>query len=247
MQNLHILLNNAQDIFTTIPLLTGIIASVVHVLSGPDHLAAVTPLAIESKKKSWGVGFSWGIGHTLGMLIIGVLFIVFKDYIPVDIISTYGEQIVGYLLIIIGVIAIVRIFLKSNHTHSHPHQHGGDTHIHTHNHSDENKHTHTHKKTNKQNVLTALFIGIIHGVAGVSHIIAILPTLALPSKIDSVLYLSGFGAGTILAMVLYAFILGFIADKSSDKSNSNKVFNSLRFIGGLMAIVVGIYWIAITI
>lgn len=33
--------------------LTGFIASVAHVVTGPDHLAAVTPLAIDTRKKSW--------------------------------------------------------------------------------------------------------------------------------------------------------------------------------------------------
>jgi len=80
-------------------LFTGIVAAMVHVVSGPDHLAAVTPLAIESKKKSWSVGLSWGLGHTFGMLIIGILFVLFKQYIDIDVISAYGEIIVGFLLI----------------------------------------------------------------------------------------------------------------------------------------------------
>lgn len=241
-----ILLSDNANFFTTIPLLTGIVASIVHVLSGPDHLAAVTPLAIESKKKSWSIGLSWGIGHTAGMLIIGVLFILFKDFIPIDIISTYGEQIVGFLLIAIGLFAIIKIFISANHKHIHPHQHEGEVHIHTHHHSDELNHSHKHTKTNKQNIITALFIGIVHGIAGVSHIIAILPTLALPSKLDSVLYLTGFGGGTILSMIMYAFVLGFIAQKSSNTSKGNKIFNVLRFIGGIIAIVIGIYWIYLT-
>ena len=55
----------------TFPLFAGIIAAMLHVISGPDHLAAVTPFAIESKKKAWKVGLFWGIGHLLGMLSIG--------------------------------------------------------------------------------------------------------------------------------------------------------------------------------
>jgi len=60
-------------------ILTGFIASVAHVVTGPDHLAAVTPLAIDSRKKSWIVGLSWGLGHTLGMLLIGLLFVLFNS------------------------------------------------------------------------------------------------------------------------------------------------------------------------
>ena len=38
------------------PLFAGIIAAMLHVISGPDHLAAVTPFAIESKRKAWKIG-----------------------------------------------------------------------------------------------------------------------------------------------------------------------------------------------
>ena len=40
---------------TILPLFTGIVGSVSHVLSGPDHLAAVTPFAINERKKSWQI------------------------------------------------------------------------------------------------------------------------------------------------------------------------------------------------
>ena len=66
----------------------GMVAAIAHVLMGPDHLAAVTPLVFDAKRKYWRVGFLWGLGHILGMLLIGILFYFFKDIIPVDIIST---------------------------------------------------------------------------------------------------------------------------------------------------------------
>ncbi|MAY53071.1 MAG: nickel transporter, partial [Flavobacteriaceae bacterium] len=62
---------------TTI-LFSAILASILHVISGPDHLAAVTPLAISSQRKGWKIGLFWGFGHLIGMLLIGVLFLLFK-------------------------------------------------------------------------------------------------------------------------------------------------------------------------
>jgi len=38
------------------PLFVRIIATLLQVITRPDHLGAVTPFAIESKKKSWKVG-----------------------------------------------------------------------------------------------------------------------------------------------------------------------------------------------
>ncbi|MDO8898922.1 MAG: hypothetical protein Q7V19_14830, partial [Bacteroidales bacterium] len=90
------------------PFLIGIFASVLHVVSGPDHLAAVTPLAIDNKLKAWIIGLGWGLGHTAGMLLIGVLFIFFKNVLPIEAISEYSEFAVGLILIAIGVWALWR-------------------------------------------------------------------------------------------------------------------------------------------
>ena len=229
--------------YSEIPIISGLIMSMLHVISGPDHLAAVTPLTIESKKKSWSIGFSWGIGHTVGMLIIGVIFIIFKDMINVELISKHGEKIVGFLLIAIGVWAFIKIRKThgGKHKHIHPHTHEGEVHIHTHKHVGEGKHTHKHSKTHRQNVFSALGIGVIHGIAGVSHLIAILPTLALPTVTDSILYLSGFAFGTITAMIAYAITLGMISQKA-EQTKSGKVSMFLRIFRGSAALVVGILW-----
>nr|NQU93355.1 sulfite exporter TauE/SafE family protein [Bacteroidota bacterium] len=237
--------------------ITGLTAATAHVLSGPDHLAAVTPLAIESKKRSWGIGMAWGIGHTLGILIIGVLFIMFRDLIPVEAISEHSEQLVGIMLILIGIWTILKIHLKIfPKKHAHPHIHDNEKgefiHIHTHNHdlghthSEDEAHLHVHNKNYRQNIRAALAVGIFHGVAGVSHLFAILPTLALPTKLDAAMYLTGFGIGTIGAMVIFSAILGFVAIKTSESKRA-KAYTILRVAGGSVAIIVGMWWILSTV
>jgi cation transport ATPase len=236
-----------------INLITGIIAAIAHVLAGPDHLAAVTPLAIESKNRSWGIGLAWGIGHTLGILIIGILFLLFRDLIPVEKISEHSEQLVGVMLILIGLWAIAKAGLKiRSKKHAHPHIHkteaGEFVHIHEHDHNVEHAHSkpeahkHSHQKQHRQNIRASLGIGIFHGLAGVSHLLAILPTLALPTRLDASLYLSGFGLGTISAMVLFSALLGFISMKTS-MSGRAVAFRVLRVLGGAAAIIVGVWWI----
>jgi sulfite exporter TauE/SafE len=115
-------------------------------------------------------------------------------------------------------------------------------HIHRHEHEDEFEHTHEHQKTSRQNSITALLVGTLHGFAGISHFLLILPTLALPSMRDSVIYLSGFAAGTIMTMVSYALILGLVAQKTPDFPRS-KIFRNLRIIAGSLAIAVGVWWL----
>lgn len=230
--------------------LTGFIASVAHVVTGPDHLAAVTPLAIDSRKKSWLIGFSWGLGHTLGMLLIGLLFILFKEFLPVEAISKHSETLIGILLIGIGLWALLRIYLHHSHgNRPHPHFHTKPflyPHIHRHTHDSHSAftddHDHEHAGKVKRNVFAALSIGMVHGFAGFSHLFALLPSLALPSLADSVIYVVAFAVGTILTMIIFAFLLGLVAFQSvvKDKQVFLKWFT---LCGALLAIAIGILWI----
>jgi ABC-type nickel/cobalt efflux system permease component RcnA len=228
-----------------IQFITGLLASSVHVVTGPDHLAAVTPIAIDNRKKAWHIGLFWGIGHVLGMLMIGILYIIFKELINVEKISGYSEYLVGLVLIGIGTWAIIKTLRHFHFHHVHPHYHAEpepQVHIHRHDHDGESDHGHYHKKTLRQNGIAALSIGTLHGFAGISHFLLILPTLALPTMMDSVLYLAGFACGTILTMVAYALLMGYVSIKTSDFSHS-KAFRNLRIITGLIAIGVGIWWL----
>ena len=198
-----------------IQLFTGTLASMVHVISGPDHLAAVVPLAIDSKNKSWSIGFFWGVGHTLGMLLIGILLLLIRDFIPIEQISAYSEQLVGFTLIFIGVFAIKKTLKPSKKNHSH-------------------KIIHTR--------LTAMYVGILHGLAGMSHFIAVSPILTHASTYSASFYLLGFALGTILAMVAFAFVLGYVGQKT-DTSKRSQIFKILRISGGILSITVGIFWL----
>lgn len=262
--------------------LTGFVASIAHVVTGPDHLAAVTPLAIDSRKKSWLVGFSWGLGHTIGMLAIGLLFVLFKEFLPIEAISKYSETVIGLLLIGIGSWALLRIYIRHKHgnrphahfhttpylyAHFHKHTHNikpafdlirNDNHVHVpghlhvynreHDHKHELKHDHGHGHEHahtvklKQNVFTAFTIGIIHGFAGFSHLFALLPSLAFPTVMASVIYIVAFATGTIFTMILFAFILGLVAFQSVVKDK--QVFlKRFTITGACLAIVIGILWI----
>jgi sulfite exporter TauE/SafE len=239
-----------------IQFITGLTAAAAHVLSGPDHLAAVTPLAIESRRKAWVIGLAWGAGHTLGILLIGILFLLFRDVIPVERISEHSELLVGIVLILIGAWAISKVFIKSKNHHHHPHMHttedGAYIHQHDHDHNQNTEHVaaeahrHQHARRHRQNIKASLGVGVFHGLAGVSHLLAILPTLALPTKMDAALYLIGFGVGTLAAMMLFAAILGFVSGKTAIAGRA-ATHNLLRIVGGAAAIIIGIWWIVMAV
>jgi ABC-type nickel/cobalt efflux system permease component RcnA len=179
------------------------------------------------------------------MLCIGGLYLAFREVIHVEKISGYSEYLVGIVLIGIGVWAIIKAVKHFHSHHVHPHYHdkpSPQVHIHRHEHADEFEHYHQHQKTSNQNSITALLIGTLHGFAGISHFLLILPTLALPSMKDSIIYLAGFAVGTIITMVAYALILGLVAQKTTNFPKS-KVFRNLRIVAGSLAIGVGIYWL----
>jgi len=226
------------------PIIAGIFASLLHVISGPDHLAAVTPLVFEKERSAWKIGLFWGLGHLSGMLLIGLLFILLKDSIPIESISEHSEQLVGFVLIGIGFWTFYRIYKRKN-KHRHPHIHLAENkyvHIHKHGHNHDNNHSHTHEKVVSQNVYTSFSIGFLHGLAGVAHFLLLLPVLGFSSNLQGVQYVIGFGIGTIFAMVLYTLVLGKIS-QSFKSYNNKKVIIGIQTIGGLFAIIIGVYWI----
>ena len=223
-------------------LFAGILASMLHVISGPDHLAAVTPLVIESEKKAWKVGLFWGLGHLVGMLLIGVLFLIFKDDLPFEKISDYNEQLVGFLLIGIGIWAFYRIFKPKKH-HTHPHIHlQKEPFVHIHDHEPTiSGHQQAHTKVKKQKHFSSFGIGLIHGFAGIAHFLLLLPVLGFENTSSSVQYIVGFGIGTVLAMTAYAFVLGHLS-KFPKKEQQPALFKGIRLAGGLFALIIGVYW-----
>lgn len=218
-------------------LFSAILASVLHVISGPDHLAAVTPLAISSQRNGWKVGLVWGLGHLLGMLLIGILFMLFKEMIPIDAISSYSEQLVAIVLIIVGLWALYRVFneskkgISNNEAQKVGYKNQGEEHL--------------YKNKLKLNLLSSFSIGFIHGLAGVSHFILLLPVLAFETSSEAFQYLLGFAIGTVAAMMTYALILGRIAALTK-KLNDSNILKVFRISGALFAVFIGIYWFYLT-
>lgn len=202
---------------TALTILSGIMASAIHVVSGPDHLAAVTPIVVDSKRKAWRVGLAWGLGHISGMLAIGLLVFFFKELIPFGAISSYSEQLVGLILLILAFWVFAKLPEKNTAVH-----------------------IHTHPK--KERKVLSFSIGFVHGLAGVSHLILLLPVLSFESTIDSLTYIAGFGLGSVLSMVMYAGVIGVLRQRV-DPEHHPKLNISLRFATGLFALVVGVFWL----
>ncbi len=212
----------------------GILAGVVHVLSGPDHLAAIAPLALKSVRRAWLVGLRWGGGHAMGVVVVGVASLILRGVLPVDLISDWSERLVGVLLIGIGAWTL-RAALR---IHTHAHDHAGESHVHIHLHGpraqvvDRNTEHSVHGHA-------AFGIGTLHGLAGSSHFLAIIPSLTLPSNSLAVAYLVAYGAGTILAMMLFSSTISSLTARIARSAN---VYRGLMFGCSATAILVGCFW-----
>ncbi|HLE19870.1 MAG TPA: nickel transporter, partial [Vicinamibacteria bacterium] len=127
--------------------LAGLAAGALHALSGPDHLAAITPLSIQNRR-AWRLGLRWGLGHALGVASMGGLLLAFQHLLDLERLSWWSERLVGVVLIGLGVWGLRRA--TSRWVHSHHHQHDDDTHAHIHFHppgqgesSAAHRHSHT--------------------------------------------------------------------------------------------------------
>ncbi|MBN2639099.1 MAG: sulfite exporter TauE/SafE family protein [Bacteroidales bacterium] len=233
-----------KELLSNLPLVFGLVAAIIHVFTGPDHLAAIGPLALNARFRPWLIGIFWGIGHVLGMMLIGVLFFFFRELIPVDLISAHSERIVGVMLIAIGIWAFFRLYRQLQRPVNHLHQHENeDGSIYLHNHEHEHVfEKHQHNENHKHTLFAALGIGTLHGLAGISHLLGLMPTLAFGSVMQSVYYLVGFAVGTILAMTVFSAVMGLIGRFSSEQRKA-VLYNFINALAGTVAVVVGIFWI----
>jgi hypothetical protein len=221
-----------------IAVITGLIAGLIHVLTGPDHLTAIAPLAVRRPQRAWIPGVRWGLGHSSGVMVVGLLALWLRARLPMDLLSSWGDRIVGVVLFGIGIWALHRA-LKHN-VHAHEHVHHGERHIHLHVHGHPAQHD--EPQAHQRHTHAAFAIGTLHGLAGSSHILGILPMLAMPTPVQAIAYLISFGAGTILAMALFSWGMGLLAARCA--ANSVRIYRGLMSTCGVAAMVIGCVWLA---
>jgi len=210
--------------------LSGLVAGVFHVLSGPDHLAAVAPLAASDGARSLRAGWTWGLGHASGVMVVAMLAVLLRDALPpVADISSWGERLVGGALIALGLWSLSR----AARLRRAPHMHGVTQH----------EHVHVQRGPGWMRRLghghASFAVGVLHGVAGSSHFFGVLPALALPTVAASFSYIAAFGLGTVAVMTVFAGAIGGLGARGLALSH-----HRLMTVTGVAAIAVGCVWIA---
>ncbi|MCO5572420.1 hypothetical protein L7F22_026175 [Adiantum nelumboides] len=208
----------------------GLMAGCLHTLTGPDHLAALAPLSIgRTKLESVAVGALWGCGHDAGQVIFGLLFLLLKGKLQIELLRTWGARVVGMTLLAIGITGMK----EAQEAAMVPCLAGSSSGL------SANGLPHMEPViTGKRNTGFATFAtGIVHGLQP-DALIMILPALALPSRVAGAAFLSMFLFGTVLSMSGYTAFIGSCSNALQKRIP--RITEHLAWGSSLVAILVGI-------
>jgi ABC-type nickel/cobalt efflux system permease component RcnA len=191
----------------------------------PDHVIAVSTIVTREGelKRAALIGVAWGIGHTLTILVVGSVMILFRIALPPRL-GLAMELVVGLMLIVLGLRNLRALFPWSARpapTTASPadvvrpnyHVHGDYVHAHGRAHAHDPQHTPVavmdrwFSRSGLYHWVRPVIIGIVHGLAG-SAAIALLILSTITSTRWAVAYLAVFGMGTVLGMMLITVTLG---------------------------------------
>ncbi|MCA9669252.1 MAG: hypothetical protein KC503_26835 [Myxococcales bacterium] len=203
-------------------LLAALLAGVIHVVTGPDHLVAITPLISERPRRGVATGLFWGLGHASGTILVGLAALALREVLPLARISAISERLVALALIALGLWGIRRALRRAADHHDEPRTHG-----------------HGYGRL----FATALPIGTLHALAGGSHLLGIMPAVVLPDRRLALAYLLVFGLGAILAMAGWSAVVAWAARRLSLRGPAA----SRWLLAGTSsaALAVGCVWLAI--
>ena len=185
----------------------GLVLGLQHAMEA-DHVVAVTSLTRNnaSKKRALLQGCAWGFGHSLALLIL-VMLAVFNGLYISDEQASWLEFGVGVMLIILGLKAIraaTRERVKADSNMLMYNDSGYRIDI---SRSKLKKYYPRGKTPHK--VLLPLLIGLVHGVAGSAALMLLLAAASLSSRAQAFFYVTVFGFGSIIGMVVLSLIFSF--------------------------------------
>ncbi|MGH7559657.1 MAG: hypothetical protein ACRENB_01425 [Gemmatimonadales bacterium] len=224
-----------------IPLGTALVLGVVHALE-LDHMVAVTAFVSHRPTPLAALRFGarWGLGHSAAVLLLGGAALVADFRIPAG--AEQGlEAVVGAALIGVGfwsLRATRNLHLHApdehgDHAHLHLHAKAAPGHVHPHG-ADAAHPPHHHPK----GIGT---VGLIHGLAGTSAAVALLPVTLGPSLGFGLAYLGTFGVGVIAGMSAFAFLTALAMRTARQRSVA--IGRRIAGSAGWASVAVGAVWL----
>jgi len=210
----------------------GLVLGLRHALD-TDHLAAVSTVLAQrpSLRASGMVGFSWGLGHTVVLLLVGAVVLVLRVQIP-EPFALAAEFGVGAMLVLLGGVLGMRLFRERWHLHRHDHD--GEQHVHLHSHAQVENHRHRHWWHDS---IRPFCIGMAHGLAGSAALLLIVLSSA-QSVSEGLTYIAVFGLGSIMGMMLVGIAVSLPVLWSL--SLGRPVFLAVQGVASLGSVAVGL-------
>jgi ABC-type nickel/cobalt efflux system permease component RcnA len=207
-----------------------------------DHIVAVSAIVSEHRSilRSALVGGLWGLGHTVSLVVVGVLVLVFRVAIP-EPIANWLEFGVALMIIALGGLTLMRVLWKRPDVHIHQHNHDGLSHAHIHFHEQRTQHaaqTKSHSHAIASIGYKPLLVGAMHGLAG-SAALTLLVLTQIQSVVLGLVYLAVFGIGSACGMLLMSGLVGLPFAVSGRLSNINY---GLQTVAGALSITFGLWY-----
>ena len=198
-------------------------------MGGADHLVAMTPFSLRQPVAALRAGLAWGAGHSIGVVVLALAAIGLKDLVHIEAMSAWAEFLVGVALLVVGGLAVRTAFGLKLHSHEHHHNSASiHRHLHLHVRGQSNHRRHAH---------AASGLGLLHGLAGASHLLAVIPALALP-PLGAFAYLLAYLGGSIAAMAAVVSTLSFLTLRSGAR-----MLPWLVGCTGALSIATGAIWL----
>lgn len=198
----------------------------------PDHLAAVSTLVTDQRSsyRAMLLGACWGVGHTITLLVVGIVLVVLRSEMPPGI-SDVFELAVAAMLIALGGRAVYTAARQGSRGPTRVHQHGRRVHRHP----GAVQHVHIGGWTLARR---PLIVGAIHGLAG-SGALTALVLATLSSTAARVTYMALFGLGSTVGMAALSGVLGWPIARFG---SHHAVARGVSLAVGCASIVMGVLW-----
>ena len=164
-----------------------------------DHMLAVS--AFVSRRPAVGAaarfGARWGLGHSVAVLAAGGVLLALGVRWP-ERWDAAGEAVVGAMLVGLGIWALVSARRMRRHAAGHQT-------------TDADDHGHDHHGIT--------VVGFLHGLAGTSAAVALVPVTMLDRTSAGIGYLAAFGIGVTAAMTLFAMVAAVAVRRAAERSD----------------------------
>jgi cytochrome c biogenesis protein CcdA len=210
---------------------TGFMLGLAHSLD-PDHVVAVSTLLCNctSLRKSVVSAIAWGAGHSITLLLVGLLVLALRIALPESVVSLF-EFAAGIMLIILGIL-VLKPFVADK-IHMHRHGNGANTQAPAPSQVDSASKSHAHAHVHK-----SAFTGVLQGMAGSAALMLVTLTTVNSTALGLVFILA-FGVGVILGMISIACLISSLLTYTA--SHLEKVHETIRAITGLVSIGFGAF------